>query len=499
MINPQKFIIETEVSPAYYNQILDFIYKYYLFPHADTFTNIKKRSKNDKTKLSFVFKVNNENLLSLEDEDNPLRDDSIIPNNHLMGKPYSIYGEIESGNQIKVNLTPNGEISKEVMDRLAEDIFVAVQIYEENIRQSTLYFSWVEGQDIIPEKPPSVRKKASKKLFGSSMLPIYVLFFGINIILFIFLGFYAVIFIILIQVIIVLLSDKIYSRMGDWKITSENSEVHIIQFQLPEDEYRFFKNNLGENALMKIKKEIYDVSLAIGAAPTCEISENILSKYGFDCNPSQRRSRVVNVYNIVKKAADSFDLPVPKIIVSNNMLPNAAATGPSPERGLILITTGLLVQLDDEEILAVIGHEMGHLIGRDPIILLSLISGEFILRLTILLPLVIISPLIYIIVAMGLIFFVAKFFEARADLLSAKVIGKPEVLAQALRKIGYKKLQFERMSSYRIFSWALWDPHPPIYFRIKRLENLKNPQKIENPLLESAKDVFKGFIDSFKG
>ena len=258
------------------------------------------------------------------------------------------------------------------MDQLAEDIFVAVQIYEENIRQSTIYFAWSEGQEIIPEKTPSIRKKASKSLFGSSLLLFYVLFFGINIILFILIGFYAVIFILLIQLVIVLLSDKIYMRMGEWKITPENPNIHIIQYQMPDNESKFFKENLGENALMKVKKEIYDASLAIGESPTCEISEKVLSKYGFHCSSSRQRSRVINVYNIVKEASDKFGLDVPKIIVSNNMLPNAAATGPSPSRGLVLITTGLLVQLDEEEILSVIGHEMGHLVGRDPIILLSI-------------------------------------------------------------------------------------------------------------------------------
>jgi heat shock protein HtpX len=288
-------------------------------------------------------------------------------------------------------------------------------------------------------------------------------------------------------------------RMGEWKITPENPNVHIIQYQIPEDEYKFFEKALGENALLQIKKEIYNNSLAKGRSPSCEIGEEVLSKYGAHCNPLRRSSKVVNVYDIVKGAADKFGLPVPKIIISNNMLPNAAATGPSPSRGLVLITTGLLVQLEEDEILSVIGHEMGHLVGRDPIILLSIISAEFILRLTVLLPLVILSPIIYLIVAMSFIFFIAKFFEARADLLSARVIGKPEILAEALRKIGYHRLQFERMPSYRIYSWIFWDPHPPIYFRIKRLENMKKTDTIRNPLFQSAKDVFEGFKAAFKG
>jgi heat shock protein HtpX len=155
-----------------------------------------------------------------------------------------------------------------------------------------------------------------------------------------------------------------------------------------------------------------------------------------------------------------------------------------------------LVQLEDDEILAVIGHEMGHLAGRDPLILFGLISGEFVLRLTILLPLVIINPIIYLIVALGLIYFVAKFFEARADLLSAIKIGKPEVLAEALRKIGYQRLQAERITPSRVPGWLVWDPHPPIYFRIDRLEKMKNPHEVRSPLIQSAIDVFKGFLNA---
>jgi heat shock protein HtpX len=136
---------------------------------------------------------------------------------------------------------------------------------------------------------------------------------------------------------------------------------------------------------------------------------------------------------------------------------------------------------------------MGHLSGRDPIILFSIISLEFILRFSLLLPLVSISPILYLIVALGVIFFIAKFFETRADLLSAMKIGQPRVLAEALRKIGYQRLHAERISPSRFPSWVNFDPHPPIYFRIDRLERMKTPLKVKDPLLRSAKDVVQGF------
>jgi heat shock protein HtpX len=70
-------------------------------------------------------------------------------------------------------------------------------------------------------------------------------------------------------------------------------------------------------------------------------------------------------------------------------------------------------------------------------------------------------------------------------------------LAEALEKIGFRRLQFERAPSYRVQEWLSWDPHPPIYFRVDRLEKMRNPEKAEHPLLQSIKDVIKGFFASF--
>ena len=86
------------------------------------------------------------------------------------------------------------------------------------------------------------------------------------------------------------------------------------------------------------------------------------------------KAKKINVYELVKKVADRFGFQMPKIVVSNTMVPNAAASGPSPRRGLVLITTGLLVQLEEDEVVSVLGHEFGHLKGRDPLILFGLVS-----------------------------------------------------------------------------------------------------------------------------
>jgi heat shock protein HtpX len=95
---------------------------------------------------------------------------------------------------------------------------------------------------------------------------------------------------------------------------------------------------------------------------------------------------------------------------------------------------------------------------------------------------------------MSLVFFIAKFFEARADLESAIVTGKPQMLASALRKIGAHRLE---MPSFGVGEWLNWEPHPPIRFRIARLERLKTTE-IKHTLIQSVKDVIEGFLGSFR-
>ncbi len=135
-----------------------------------------------------------------------------------------------------------------------------------------------------------------------------------------------------------------------------------------------------------------------------------------------------------------------------------------------------MTQLSDDELISVIGHELGHLKGKDPLYLFAIVSGEFILRVTVLLPAFLFSPLLYLMVVTFLIFFVAKFFEARADLLSVMALGQPKVMAESLRKIGFQRLQVEKAS--RLASWFRWDTHPPIYFRIERLERMTEPVEV---------------------
>lgn len=469
----QTYFIDTEISLEYRDEILDFIHDNYLKVRPDYFKNIKKSRDNGIGELSFT---------TIDPKEN-----------------FEIQTIIKTENPVEITLIPSNNVPGTFIESIKGDLYFLVHSFEENILTSSLYFSWIEGEDIIPEEPPTTKKKAGSVLFGSSLLLVYILFFAINIFLFLLLGlFFAIIAILAFQFLIVIFANRILGMRSNWKITPENPYLHILEYQLPVKEYMEFQKKFGNENVTQIKKEIYNRTLAQKKEPTCEIGDEILRNYGFHCNPRSSVYKVVNVYDIVKKAADSFNLPTPKITIANTMIPNAAATGPSPSRGLVLITTGLLVHLNEDEALSVIGHEMGHLQGRDPLILFGIIMGEFLLRFTVLWPIVLINPLLYLIVAFAVIFFVAKFFETRADLLSAIKIGRPDILANALRKIAFKRLQMERVSRSKIPGWLAFDPHPPIYFRIDRLERMKTPVDAGNPLIQSAKDVVNGFIASFR-
>jgi heat shock protein HtpX len=462
------FRIDTEVAPAYLGDMLDFIHQYYLLPHPERFIDVKRDKVDHDRSISFK---------------------AIDP--HLRGY---VAVELVGSRPIEVKMAPSDTaVPVELINRLREDLIITVQLFEERVRKTTLYFAWVEGERVVPETLPSARRRTVEKVFTGNLLYLYIVMTALSILLFGLLGYYAPVAIIGVQFITLLFTDKITLRLGKWRIDLENRYVHLLQYTLPTEEYQALQSRYGPDTLLRMKAEIYESTLALGKEPSCELGAKVFSKYGIACDPQRMSVKKIDVYGLVERAASRFSLPTPKIVISNSMLPNAAATGPSPSRGAVLITTGLLVQLEEDEIFSVIGHEMGHLKGRDPLILFAITASEYLLRLYVFLPLFLVSPFLYLMVAMGVVYFIAKFFEARADLESAMVIGQPEVLADALTKIGFRRLQFERVPGYRIQDWLSWDPHPPVYFRVGRLERLRAPVEVRHPLIQSAKDVINGF------
>lgn len=74
------------------------------------------------------------------------------------------------------------------------------------------------------------------------------------------------------------------------------------------------------------------------------------------------------LHTIVKKLAQKTATPMPKIYIIPEQVPNAFATGRNPEHAAVAVTEGLLDLLSEEEIEAVLAHELSHIRHYDILI-----------------------------------------------------------------------------------------------------------------------------------
>jgi heat shock protein HtpX len=157
------------------------------------------------------------------------------------------------------------------------------------------------------------------------------------------------------------------------------------------------------------------------------------------------------VYAIVRRLALQKNMPEPRIYLIDSPQPNAFATGRSPKKAAVAVTTGILEVLTVDELEGVLAHELAHVSNRD--ILISSIAAMIAAALTMLArmafwfgggdnresPLGAIGAIISLVVApiaaMLIRMAISRTREFQADATGAETTGRPMMLASALEKI----------------------------------------------------------------
>jgi len=81
---------------------------------------------------------------------------------------------------------------------------------------------------------------------------------------------------------------------------------------------------------------------------------------------TQPRSHAEQViYGSVQEIAKRLNINMPEVWVYDSPDPNAFATGPSKNNSMVAVSTGLLQNLKEDEVKAVLAHEMGHVCNGD--------------------------------------------------------------------------------------------------------------------------------------
>ena len=204
---------------------------------------------------------------------------------------------------------------------------------------------------------------------------------------------------------------------------------------------------------------------------------------------------------IVRNLCHRMGLPMPKLYLIPEDSPNAFATGRSPKHASVAFTAGILQLMNDNEIEGVVAHELGHVLHRD--ILTSSVAAMVAAAITMLarmafwfgprgdddegggmwggILMMILAPIAAMLIQMA----ISRSREYGADAASAKYVGSPYPLVNALQKLDNwsKRIPMDaspataHMFIIQPFTgqaiMRLFSTHPSTEDRIARLERMR--------------------------
>jgi heat shock protein HtpX len=211
------------------------------------------------------------------------------------------------------------------------------------------------------------------------------------------------------------------------------------------------------------------------------------------------------VYRVVERLVNRANLPMPKVYIIHDHIPNAFATGRNPQHAAVAITTGLLELLNEDEVEGVMAHELSHVAHRDILIatVAATVAGAiaFIANMLqfgaifgrnnrngnpiLMMIMAIILPIAATVIQMS----ISRSREFMADEGAARLSGHPEWLQSALVKLTNYNSRGEVQGATpenahmfiispfdgKNFSFSnLFRTHPTTEERVERLEALKN-------------------------
>jgi len=212
-------------------------------------------------------------------------------------------------------------------------------------------------------------------------------------------------------------------------------------------------------------------------------------------NPSSNVERWL--INTVEKQAKIVGIKMPEVAIFPSSDMNAFATGASKNNSLMAVSQGLLDNMSQGEVEAVVGHEMSHIANGDMVTLaliqgvvntfvvfLSRVVGHFVDRVILknnqghgigYFVTVLIAQVVLSILASTIVMYFSRKREFIADTGGADLAGHQNMI-NALKRLGQVEPEAlpEQMAAFGINDksgfMALFSSHPPIEARIEALE-----------------------------